>query len=67
MNQVCKLSKYTKDHPECTTTHYVECSSLNVNNDCKNYKEKWFVTFIAKIIAKKESRPVSNRFEILDL
>ena len=48
MVQVCKFSKWVEDHPECMTAHYVECSILNANNNCKDYKNKWFISIAEK-------------------
>jgi len=64
-SQICKKSKYTVDLPDRQSVRYEKCSSLNANNDCKNYVKKQRFSFFKKKPAPV--KPIDDRFEILDL
>ena len=69
MHSVCKLTKFTIDSPTGQRVDWEECEDHNTNNDCKNYEPKLLVSLSAKIKGwdKKEDKPVSSRFEVMDL
>lgn len=65
---VCRLTKYTIDHPTHQRTEYIDCDAKNYHNDCKDYEDKWFVTFMKRFTVKKEKvDEICERSEILDL
>ncbi len=68
---VCKLSKYAINHPTHAEEAYLSCEDTNPNNNCQSYKEKCnFITKVKKRFftkAKKEVKPIDNRYEIMDL
>jgi hypothetical protein len=47
---VCKLTKNDGTYYDATISYYQSCSVININNDCKNYRTKWFTSFRTKII-----------------
>ncbi len=66
MHSVCKLTKFTVDHPTHTRVDWEECNVINANNDCSNYECKWLTALVERFVAEKED-VIKSRSEILDI
>ena len=58
---VCKLSRYTINHPTYAEEAYLSCEDTNAKNECKNYKKK--CSFMSKI-KKRFFTKKKYRYEI---